>query len=348
MIGDRPFLRHGSLLTNLRSCAIAVGAACILSLSPASRAVAQGLSAERVPTDCARACLERLVDDYLAAVVAHDPSRLPLSEDVVYTEDKQLAEIGEGFWLTATSRGNYNHYFADTVMGQAGWMGTMHEGETLLLMALRLRVQLGRITEIETSYFRPGGGGPNDIAAMEEKGAPEPLWLEPIAPEQRMSRSALIEIANAYFDGVENNDGQGFYPFTDDCDRIENGAHTTNNPSGPGTPGGFNYMGEDCRGQLESGYLAIVTEIHSRRFPLVDVERGVVFAYCFFDMDGSVETITLTNGETVDMGAFAGRATSIDVTEAFRIEKGLIRRIEMIGSSMPFHPDSAWGGLSGR
>ena len=109
-------------------------------------------------------------------------------------------------------------------------------------------------------------------------------------------------------------------------------------------------MGEDCKGQLESGYLAIVTEIHERRFPLVDVERGVVFAYCFFDMGGTVETITLaTTGETVSMRAFAGRASSIDVTEAFRIEKGLIRRVEMIGSSISFHPDSAWpGGLSGR
>ncbi|HEX4997192.1 MAG TPA: hypothetical protein VFY29_03135, partial [Terriglobia bacterium] len=173
---------------------------------------AQKPSAGRVPTDCERACLETLVDDYLAAVVAHDPSRLPLSADVMYTENKQLARVGEGFWRTATARGNYKHYFADPVMGQAGWMGTMREGDRVLLMALRLRVQLGRITEIETSYFRPGGGGPNDIAAMEAKGAPEALWLEPIPAARRMSRAQLIEIANAYFAGVETNDGTGFYP----------------------------------------------------------------------------------------------------------------------------------------
>jgi hypothetical protein len=307
-------------------------------------------SSDVVPTNCDRACLEALVDNYLAAVIAHDPSRLPLSGDVLYTEDKQIVEIGDGFWRSATARGNYNHYFADTVMGQAGWMGTMREGDTLLLMALRLRVQLGRITEVETSYFRPGGGGPNDIQAMEDKGSPEPLWLEPIPPAERMTRSELIEIANAYFAGVENDDGKGFYPFTDDCDRIENGAHTTNMPSGRPTAGGFDYMGEDCKGQLESGYLGIVTEIHNRRFPLVDVERGVVFAYCVFDMGGTVETITLaTTGETVSMAAFAGRATSIDVTEAFRIENGLMRRVEMIGSTTQFHMQPAWpGGLSGR
>lgn len=31
-----------------------------------------------------------------------------------------------------------------------------------------------------------------------------------------------------------------------------------------------------------------------------------------------------------------------------RIENGLIRRIEMIGDSGPFHLNSPWGGLSGR
>jgi len=34
-----------------------------------------------IPLNCNRACLENLVDQYLAAVVAHDPKRLPLSKD---------------------------------------------------------------------------------------------------------------------------------------------------------------------------------------------------------------------------------------------------------------------------
>jgi hypothetical protein len=324
--------------------------ATILTWPPGAARLAAQTQPKRVPVDCNRACLEGLVDDYLAAVVAHDPKRLPLSADVKYTENDQVLDVGDGFWNTATGRGNYSHYFADPVTNQAAWMGTMKEGRGQLLMALRLRVQLGRITEIETSYFRQGGGGPNDIAAMDALGKPEALWLEPIPPSERSSRSQLIEIANAYFEGVQRNDGKGFYPFTDDCDRIENGAHTTNTPSPrPNTPGGFNYMGLDCKRQLESGYLGIVTSIHSRRYPLVDEERGVVWAYAIFDMGGTVRTITLTNGETADMSMFAGRASSIEATEAFKIEKNKIRRVEMIGSSVPYHFNSAWpGGLSGR
>jgi len=302
----------------------------------------------RVPANCDRACLEGLVDRYLAAVVAHDPAPLPLSADVKYTENEQALAVGDGFWHTAAGRGNYAHYFADPATSQAAWMGTMREGATVLLMALRLRVELGRITEIETSYFRPGGGGPNDIAAMDARGKPEPLWLETVPAAKRSTRHELVEVANAYFEGVQRNDGKGFYPFTDDCDRIENGARTTNNPGGTATPGGFNYMALDCKKQLESGYLAIVTSVHHRRFPLVDEERGIVWTNGVFDMGGTVREIKLTSGETVDMKAFAGRASSILLAEAFKIESGKIRRVEMIGPSAPYHLNSPWGGLSGR
>jgi hypothetical protein len=318
----------------------------IVALAAGGGATAQG--PVPIPARCERPCLEQLVEDYLAAVLAHDPKRLPLSAEVRYTENEQRVAVGEGFWQTATGRGAYNHHFADPVMQQTAWMGTMREGATLLLMALRLRVELGRITEIETSYFRPGGGGPNDIAAMDARKAPEPLWLAPIPPAERATRAELIAIANAYFEGMQRNDGRGFYPFADDCDRLENGARTTNNPTGPATPGGFNYMGAGCKEQFESGYLAIVTSIHQRRFPLVDVERGVVYANAILDLGGTVRSIRLTNGETVDMSAFAGRAASIEATEAFKIEKGEIRRIEMIGPSVPYHLNSAWGGSSGR
>ena len=47
-----------------------------------------------IPLNCDRACLEGVMDQYLAAVVAHDPKRLPLSEDVMYTENNQVHRGG--------------------------------------------------------------------------------------------------------------------------------------------------------------------------------------------------------------------------------------------------------------
>ncbi len=300
-----------------------------------------------IPVDCGRACLEGLVNQYLAALVAHDPKRLPLSADVKYTENDQVLDIGDGFWNTATAIGNYKHYFADPVTEQAGFMGTMGEADHLVLMAIRLKVELGRITEVETSYYRPGGGGPSGVPDLDKAAKPEALWYEPPSGP-RASRQQLIATANAYFAGLQRNDGKGYYPFTDDCDRIENGAHTTNNPAIQARSGGFNAMALSCKPQFESGYYAVVTKIHHRRYPLVDEERGVVWSYAIFDHGGTVPVVHLTNGQSVDMKGF-NRPSSIEVTEAFRIENGKIRRVEMVGSGVTYHLNPAWpGGLSDR
>ena len=301
-----------------------------------------------IPVDCNRACLDGLADQYVAALVAHDPKRLPLAADVKYSENDQVMQVGDGFWNTVTGLGNYKHYFADPVTEQAGFMGTLQESDHLVLMAVRLRVMLGRITEIETTYFRQGGGGLADVPGIDAMGKPEALWYELIPPAERVSRQQLIATANMYFAGLQNNDGKGVYPFADDCDRLEDGMHTTNNPK-LGTPiNGFNAFALGCKAQFESGFYAVVTRIHHRRFPLVDEERGVVWACVIFDHDGTHTTVKLTNGQEIPMRGF-NRPSSIDVVEAFRIERGKIRRIEMVGSGVTYHFNPAWeGGVSDK
>ena len=238
-----------------------------------------------IPLNCDRACLEGLIDQYLAAVVAHDPSKLPLSEDVKYTENNQVLEVGDGFWKTASGIGNYKHVFADPEFGQVAMMGTMREANTTILMSLRLRIELGRITEIETVYFKPGGGGPNNIEGMDKSGKPEDIWFTSIPPAQRLSRQQMIAIADGYFTGLQKNDGKGIngtgtYPFTNDCHRIENGSPTTNVPRPPNEkPGTINLFAMDCLTQFKMGLYYVVQNIHGRRYPLVDAERGVVWAH---------------------------------------------------------------------
>src|SRR6476660_3699285 len=184
-----------------------------------------------IPLNCNRACLENLVDQYLAAVVAHDPKRLPLSKDIKYTENSQVIDLGDGFWKTAEGRGKYTHIWVDPDFGQVAYMGTMREAGGPILMSLRLRVELGRITEIESVYFKPGGGGPNNIAEMDKPFKPEDMWFKSIPPAQRPTRQEMIATADGYFTGLQKNDGKGIngsgtYPFANDCHRIENGSPT--------------------------------------------------------------------------------------------------------------------------
>jgi hypothetical protein len=333
----------------MRSTFAAGGAFAILAAAACLRA-----STGPIPLRCDRACLENVVEQYLAALAARDPKRLPLSADVRYTENDQLMNVGDGFWKTVENAGNYKHIFADPEAGQVVFMGTMHEAGTPLLMSLRLRIQLGRITEIESIYYRQGGGGPANIAELDKPGyKPEEMWFKSIPAAQRLSRQEMIAIADAYFSGLEKNDGKGVngtgtYPFTNDCDRIENGAHTTNVPRPANEPpDAINGFALDCLSQFKLGYYFVVQSIHGRRYPLVDQEHGVVWAHAVFDQ-GTVNSGVLSDGRPYTFRGF-NRPSSILVTEAFLIENGKIRRVEMIGPSVPYHLNSAWpGGLSGR
>lgn len=341
----------------MRSPHIAVSAAAALVVfgAVAGHFIPQAhASTGPISLNCNRACLEGVIDQYLAALVAHDPKRLPLSADAVYTENDQAMSIGDGFWKTVEGTGNYKHIFADPEVGQVAMMGTMREAGAVLLMSLRLRIQLGRITEIESVYYRTGGGGPSGIATLDKPGyKPEALWFKSIPPGQRLSRQEMISVADAYFSGLQKNDGKGVngtgtYPFTNDCHRIENGAPTTNVPRPPNEPPNtINGFALDCLSQFKLGYYFVVQNIHHRRYPLVDAERGVVWSHAVFDQ-GTVNSGVLSDGRPYSFKGF-NRPSSILVTEAFLIENGKIRRVEMIGPSATYHLNSAWpGGLSGN
>ncbi len=330
--------------------AIAVVAVAMLTGNLVPKA---GASTGPIPLNCNRACLENLIDQYLAAVVAHDPKRLPVSKDLMYTENDQVIELGDGFWKTAEGRGNYTHVFADPEFGQVAFMGTMKEAGAPLLMSLRLRVELGRITEIESIYFRPGGGGPNNIADMDKPFKPEEMWFKSIPAAARMSRQELIAVADGYFSGLQKNDGKGVngtgtYPFTNDCHRIENGSPTTNVPRPANEPPNtINAFSMDCLSQFKLGYYFVVQNIHDRRYPVVDQERGIVWSHVVFDQ-GTVNQGTLSDGRPYTFRGF-NRPSSILVTEAFLIENGKIRRVEMVGPSVLYHLNSPWPrGLSGN
>lgn len=85
--------------------------ACIAMLALTVFAVSSLLIAQRmpggpIPADCNRACQEGLINQYLDAVVKHDPKGLPLSANVKYTEQEQIMEVGDGFWKSVTGRGS--------------------------------------------------------------------------------------------------------------------------------------------------------------------------------------------------------------------------------------------------
>src|SRR6185295_1898791 len=61
---------------------------------------AQAAAADK-PLD--RPALIKLADDYLAALVAHDPRKVALASDVKTVENAKRIKPGEGLWKTMTA-----------------------------------------------------------------------------------------------------------------------------------------------------------------------------------------------------------------------------------------------------
>jgi hypothetical protein len=287
------------------------------------------------PGPCNRSCLEGFVDKYLDAMQAHKVSDELFARDVKFTENGIRLPLGkEGLWFNMSGKGSYRFYVPDIETQQVAFIGTVRYGAapatgnapanpgTLAALALRLKIVDNRITEVEQLAIRPDNtqqvtGGANAPAAppprfpptgeaVEKMGRPHPVFFEAIPEARRATREELIKTANYYFAGLQRNDGKGYYPFTDDCVRFENGITTTT----------------QCKKQFQESVKGIVSRIRDRRFVAVDRERGIVYAFGFFDHDRINWTWQLA--------------------ELFKIEDGQIRRIEAVFHRAPYGIPSGW------
>ena len=224
----------------MRSTFVVFGAVVAGALIAASGANA---STGPIPLNCDRACLEGVMNQYLEALAARDPKRLPLSADFKYTENDQPMELGDGFWKTVESVGNYKHIFADPGIRPGGFHGH-HARSGNAPTDERSPAHSTGTHQRNRKPFTSGRAGAARLTLppLDKPGyKPEDMWFKSIPPAQRLSRPEMISIADAYFSGLEKNDGKGVngtgtYPFTNDCDRIENGSHTTNVPRPPNEP----------------------------------------------------------------------------------------------------------------
>ncbi|MBN1237714.1 MAG: hypothetical protein JXB36_04385 [Gammaproteobacteria bacterium] len=297
----------------------------LLSAMVAAAFVPWTEAAAQTPETCDRACLENWVDQYLVAMRDANVDPDLFARDLKFTENGIRLPLGnEGLWHAMSGIGSYKFYVPDTQTRQVAFIGTVRENGTgpddgdVVALALRLKIRDERITEIEQLAIRPSsvnssrGDFPPTGEGVEAMGSPHPIFGESIPEDQRMSREELITTANYYFTGLENNDGQGYYPFTEDCVRFENGVDVL-------ARGGTRIT---CKEQFETGVRGIVSRIRDRRFVAVDREKGIVFSFAFFDHHRINWTWQLA--------------------ELFKIENGQIRRIEAVFHRAPFGINSGW------
>ena len=280
-----------------------------------------------------RAELYRVLDNYVEALLARDPGRVAWASDALITENNVALQIGDGVWGTATGRGGYDLRFADPVTGQVGLFTTLVETEEESAATLRISVNSdGAIREAETLIVRQSDEAlvfPNP--SFETK----PILEAEVPSSERMSRERLRAVADGYFNTLEQNDGQLFTRFHPDCNRVENGLQTTNNPDF------FLPIGAlSCEEQFRLGWYRYDDRLRGRRFPLIDEGRGLIMAYGFIDHCGRLADYTLTNGEHVS--SMIRRPHTFYLAELFKIQNGAIRQVEANFITVPYHMPSPW------
>jgi len=284
--------------------------------------------------DCDRACLNAFTDEVLAALVAHDPSRLPLSRQVKYTENGQQLQLGEGFWGTASALPTYKIYADDPQAGEVMFMGVMQENGAPVIFCSRLKIELHQITEIEVILSRKE---PGSIARPENLVTPNPIFSEMVPPAQRRSRQNMVAIADSYFNAIEKGHAS-YVPFDANCNRIESGLQTTNNSALVTSPDSV--LGMGCADQIKTRNFQPDTLIRDRRFAVIDEERGLVFVLGFFDHDAKLRSYTLADGRTVKQTRTA--PWTWEIAEMFKIQDGKIMRVEALVNPAPYGMKAGW------
>lgn len=253
-------------------------------------AVACGVASAQ---NCDRACLKTTLDNYIKAVIKHDPAAAPLSLGYRHTENAVLKKAGEGAWKSITAIGNPDRRYFDPSTEQAAFFGTMNEGAEPVVVTIRIRVENRKVSEGEWYIARKIAAG---INGFDPNGVPQayafsPETLAQIPPEQRvvpakdrLTREELVAITNSYFDAITGHDGTLAMAHPG-CSRQENGARAGGDPArragapplAAAAPGGRG--GGDCVSNLQNFNLQ---NVQARRYPMVDVEAQIVLAYAVF------------------------------------------------------------------
>ena len=307
-----------------------------------------GLAGQASAQSCDRTCLIGVTDRYLAAVVAHDPAKAPLAPGVVFVENIKRLQPGEGLWKTATGGPTaFKVYVPDVAMQQVGFIGVVQQDGKPMMLALRLKLEKGKIVQAEHILSAPLGGdkNPNIVTVR-------PALARQVPAGQRLAHDKLIAIGATYYNALDDNKGAEA-PFAADCQRRENGATTAGEGAGapPTKDPNTSPIAHDCKGQIDSGSFIYIDRIENRRMVAADPTTGLVmgfsqFRHPFTNLPYQVKHVDGTTSER-NAQNMAYKPFDMPAAHIFKIgPEGQMHEIEAVGVTTPYNAPSGWEGTS--
>jgi len=261
--------------------------------------------------ECNRDCLKGMITQYIDALAAHDPSRLPLADNVRFTEDSKALKLGEGLWQTATSKASFRQDYLDTEKQVAAAHIAVREGQNQALCSVLLHVKDMKITGIETlvEHITPESRiQPNQL------GAPIRGMNDPVPAGKKQSRESMIRTALTYTEGLRiGNFTDAGTPFAPETYRVENGVIMAGEGCGR----------KDCTmyGQYITLHPGIIASVAA-----VDEENGIVLLWMNFGHAGSAY----------------GEGNSLVTFESFKIWGNEIHSVIAFFRALPLATSRFW------
>jgi len=297
--------------------------------------------------------------DYLAALVAHDPSAVPFDRYVKYTQNTAEIPVGFGLWETASGGpSEFQIYAADPVNQQVAALVMMKERNNEdILLGVRLALARGKISEVEHHVVKS-----NEIN-IQNLQKPRPGLVEDIAPEDKTPRNQMLDIGLSYYDALTGEDGT-LAPFALECQRRENGGISVGGkkedfPEPKEAPRNFappetidpemmklakalSMVPNTCEGQITAGVWGYISEIRNRRLLVIDEQKGLAVGFSNLYHDSKLKTMKLKGVPGVDsVPAYQG-TFNMPAIHFFKIKKGKIYDIEATGLVLPYGTKTGW------
>ena len=319
-----------------------------LLLTAAALIVSSVTSIAQAAAALDRAQLLSLADSYLAALVAHDPGKVPLAADIRIVENVKRIAPGEGLWKTATAGPTgFKIVVPDPYSQEVGGLVVMQSDGKPAQVGFRLKLLNGKITQAEHMVVFPR----EQSMGMLQK--PRAAFTIEVPYEYRDSRGRLVHIAKSYYDALDNNNGY-LAPFADDCERHENGFRTAPNggpslapPAIPGmssAPRPATLQGlQTCATQINSGVFQYIDTIQDRRVEVADEVTGLALGFSHFHHPMTVKKFKIygsPDGQERDMSN--QKPFDMPAMHIYKIWGGQIHEIEAIGISVPLDSPSGW------
>jgi hypothetical protein len=285
--------------------------------------VAMGAAVQAQPSQsaCDRACLTGFVDAYLSALMVDDARALPQAARARITENGAEKRLADTFWASAEET-VFRFDIVNTRRGDTGTQTVIRNADgTKTMHMLRLKVQDGAITEIET--IKANDGDADRLWDPDHLTEVSPYFQQSIRESERDSYYDLIGTAESYWRAFQTNGTPAYRKarLLPDSRRYENGLQTT----GLVRDGRFN---DTARGFDEGRFIG--RNIWDRRYPVVDEERGVVLSIVRFGLKG---------GATSQSTATANDRL---VAEFFAAKAGYIQEIQAVLVNLPDDQPTGW------